>query len=88
MSQRHTDSGYGIIKLASVIALPIEEIMFVGDARFTGCNDYSVYTVGMENLRVRGVADTKCNIRALPMFAKSASVSEPIVSGVQSHETR
>jgi hypothetical protein len=65
-----TDNGYGIIKLASAIALPIEEMMFVGDARVAGGNDHSMHAVGMENSRDHNVAETKCMTRALLMFAR------------------
>lgn len=53
------DKAYGLKRLAGVIAVPTEDMLFLGDAVFPGGNDYAVLEAGIDTIAVRDVEETK-----------------------------
>jgi phosphomannomutase len=53
------DKAYGIRKLAEVLAVAIQEMIFIGDALFPGGNDYPVVETGVVCIPVRDPKETK-----------------------------
>ncbi|AKM83976.1 TPA: HAD family hydrolase [Candidatus Campbellbacteria bacterium] len=53
------DKAYGINKIASLLSIPKEKIIFFGDAIFEGGNDYSATTTGVAIQKVSGPEETK-----------------------------
>jgi hypothetical protein len=59
------DKAYGIRKLRDVLKVPIEQMLFIGDALFPGGNDYPAFQAGAESIAVRDPEDTKRVILAI-----------------------
>lgn len=59
------DKAYGIRKLRDVLTIPIEQMLFVGDAIFPGGNDYPAFQAGAESIEVRDPHETKRVIEAV-----------------------
>ena len=59
------DKAYGIRKLRDVLGVPIEEMIFVGDAVFPGGNDYPTKEAGVVSIQVGGPNETKRVIEAI-----------------------
>jgi phosphomannomutase len=59
------DKGYGIRKLRDVLGIPIEEMIFIGDALFPGGNDYPAKEAGVDSIRVRDPNETQRVIEAI-----------------------
>lgn len=59
------DKGYGIRKLRDVLKIPIEEMLFIGDAIFPGGNDYPAKEAGAESIEVRDPEETKGVVQAI-----------------------
>jgi phosphomannomutase len=59
------DKGYGIRKLRDVLGIPIEQMLFIGDAIFPGGNDYAALQAGAESIEVRDPEETKHIIEAI-----------------------
>ncbi|MBV8153121.1 MAG: HAD-IIB family hydrolase [Candidatus Eremiobacteraeota bacterium] len=59
------DKGYGIRKLRDVLGIPIEKMLFIGDAIFPGGNDYAAMQAGAESIKVRDPDETKRVIEAI-----------------------
>jgi phosphomannomutase len=59
------DKGYGIHKLQAVLGIPIEKMLFVGDAIFPGGNDYAAKEAGVDTIQVRDPDETKRVIEAI-----------------------
>jgi phosphomannomutase len=59
------DKGYGIRKLRDVLDIPIERMLFIGDALFPGGNDYPALQAGAESIEVRDPEETKHIIEAV-----------------------
>ncbi len=53
------DKAYGIYKLRDVLEIPIERMLYVGDALFPGGNDYPARSTGADCISVRDPEDTK-----------------------------
>jgi phosphomannomutase len=53
------DKAYGIRKLAEILAVAIQEMIFIGDALFPGGNDYPAKGTGVVCIRVRDPDETK-----------------------------
>ena len=53
------DKAYGIRKLRDVLKIPIEHMLFVGDALFPGGNDYPARETGVDCVQVRDPEETK-----------------------------
>ncbi|MGH8611932.1 MAG: HAD-IIB family hydrolase [Gammaproteobacteria bacterium] len=59
------DKAYGIRKLREILALAMDEIIFIGDALFPGGNDYPVKQAGVVSIQVRDPDETKRVIEAI-----------------------
>jgi HAD superfamily hydrolase (TIGR01484 family) len=52
------DKAYGIGKLNEVLGIPIDDMLFVGDALFEGGNDYPARRSGADCIQVAGPSET------------------------------
>jgi phosphomannomutase len=59
------DKAYGIRKLQDILAIAIQDMIFVGDALFPGGNDYPAQQAGVLSIRVRDPNETKRVIEAI-----------------------
>lgn len=59
------DKAYGIRKLRDILGIPIDEMIFVGDALFPGGNDYPAEQAGADSIRVRDPHETGRVIEAI-----------------------
>jgi hypothetical protein len=59
------DKAYGIRKLRDVLGVPLEEMLFVGDALFVGGNDRPAKDAGVTCVQVRDPEETKRVIETL-----------------------
>lgn len=59
------DKAYGIRKLRDVLDVPIDQMIFVGDAIFPGGNDYPAKEAGTLAIRVRDPDESKRVIEAV-----------------------
>ncbi|KAF2664842.1 HAD-like protein [Microthyrium microscopicum] len=53
ITQKGVDKGYGLKKLRDASGIPLEQMMFIGDAIFPGGNDYPAKEIGLETVRVK-----------------------------------
>ncbi|MFY0255694.1 HAD-IIB family hydrolase [Chitinophaga sp. 30R24] len=53
------DKAYGIRKLRDILVIPLEEMLFAGDAIFPGGNDYPAKETGVDCVKVRDPEETK-----------------------------
>jgi len=53
------DKAYGIGKLRDILAISLEEMIYIGDALFPGGNDYPAEEAGVVCIAVRGPQETK-----------------------------
>ena len=60
--------GDGICKLRDVLNIPIERMLFIGDALFPGGNDYPAEETGAESIRVRDPLESTSIIQAIVAF--------------------
>ncbi|MGN6376938.1 MAG: HAD-IIB family hydrolase [Sphingomonas sp.] len=56
------DKAYGLNRLADASGIPLQEMLFVGDAIFPGGNDYPAVTLGLEVIGVRDPRETQAVI--------------------------
>jgi phosphomannomutase len=59
------DKAYGVRKLRDILGISLKEMIFIGDALFTGGNDYPAEQAGVFSIPVRGPEDTKRVIEAI-----------------------
>ena len=59
------DKAYGIRKLRDTLGIPIDDMIFVGDAIFPGGNDYPAKQAGVVSIEVRDPDETKRVIEAI-----------------------
>lgn len=59
ITRRGVNKAYGIRRLEEVLHLPLESILFVGDALFHGGNDYPAKATGVDCVQVSGPEETK-----------------------------
>jgi len=64
------DKAYGIRKLRDVLRIPIDQMLFIGDAVFPGGNDYPALQAGAETIQVRDPNETKHVIEAIVAVAR------------------
>ncbi len=65
VTQQGIDKAYGIRKLRDILPMPIEEMIFVGDALFPGGNDYPAKEAGALSIEVKDPHETKRVIEAI-----------------------
>lgn len=63
ITKRGVNKGYGIRKLEDYLKIPIDRMLFVGDALFQGGNDYPAKATGIDCIQVKGPEETKELIR-------------------------
>jgi phosphomannomutase len=59
------DKAYGIRKLSEILAIELDQMLFVGDALFSGGNDSPVRDAGVESIATRDPTETKRLIEAM-----------------------
>lgn len=59
------DKAYGIRKLRDILGIPIEHMLYVGDALFPGGNDEPARSTGADCIQVAGPHETKRVIEAV-----------------------
>jgi phosphomannomutase len=64
------DKAYGIHKLRDILHIPIEQMLYVGDAIFPGGNDYAALQAGVACIAVRDPEDSKRVIETVIACAK------------------
>ena len=65
ITQKGVDKGYGLKRLRDASGIPLEQMMFIGDAIFPGGNDYPAKELGLETVRVRDPDGTLAAIAAI-----------------------
>lgn len=65
ITRKGIDKEYGIRQIQKHLGVPIEDMLFVGDAFFPGGNDEAVLQTGVLYFEVKGVESTKELIRHL-----------------------
>jgi HAD superfamily hydrolase (TIGR01484 family) len=65
ITQKGVDKGYGLRRLSKESGIPLEQIMFIGDAIFPGGNDYPAFELGLETVRVRDPEGTLAAIAGI-----------------------
>ncbi len=65
VTRKGIDKAYGIKQIEKHLGIPKEQMLFIGDALFTGGNDYPVKETGVECIEVSGVEDCKRVIKEL-----------------------
>ena len=58
ITREGVDKAYGLKKLRDESGIPLDAMMFVGDAIFPGGNDYPAKELGLDTVRVRDAGDT------------------------------
>jgi phosphomannomutase len=64
------DKAYGMHKLRDVLHIPLEQMLYIGDAIFPGGNDYAVLQAGIDCVAVRDPEDTKRVIETIIALEK------------------
>jgi phosphomannomutase len=59
------DKAYGIRKLRDILGIPVQDMIYVGDALFQGGNDYPAEQAGVISIPVRGPNETKRVVEAM-----------------------
>ena len=59
------DKAYGLKKLRDISKIPLEEMLFIGDAIFPGGNDYPAKELGLETVRVKDPSGTLAAIAGI-----------------------
>lgn len=65
ITQKGADKAYGIGKLKKKFKLKTSEILFIGDALFSGGNDYPARKTGVDCIQIRDPQETKTIIEVI-----------------------
>ncbi|WP_294284688.1 HAD-IIB family hydrolase [uncultured Sphingomonas sp.] len=65
ITQEGVDKAYGLKKLCDESGIPLDAMMFIGDAIFPGGNDYPAKELGLDTVRVRDPEETISVITAI-----------------------
>jgi phosphomannomutase len=65
VTKHGVDKAYGIGKLRDILHIPIDQMIFIGDAVFPGGNDYPAKQAGALTIEVRDPHETKRVIEAI-----------------------
>jgi hypothetical protein len=65
ITREGVDKAYGLKKLRDASGIPLDAMMFIGDAIFPGGNDYPAKELGLDTVRVRDPQDTLSVISAI-----------------------
>ena len=71
------DKAYGIRKLRDILAIAIDEMIFIGDALFPGGNDYPAEQAGVVSIRVRDPHESKRVIEAIVACLGDVKSAQP-----------
>jgi len=72
ITQPGVDKGYGMRRLSEQTGVPLNEMMFVGDALYPGGNDVPARDAGVPTVGVKTIDDTRMLIAAIVTFAGQA----------------
>ncbi|MBU1046470.1 HAD-IIB family hydrolase [Patescibacteria group bacterium] len=65
VNRKGIDKAYGIRQIEKTLNIPVEKMIFIGDALFEGGNDHAVKRTGIENISVDNPEETKEIIREI-----------------------
>jgi phosphomannomutase len=65
ITREGVDKAYGLKKLRDASGIPLDAMMFIGDAIFPGGNDYPAKELGLDTVRVRDPRETLAVIEAI-----------------------
>ena len=65
VTKQGIDKAYGIRKLRDILEIPIDQMIFIGDAVFPGGNDYPAKEAGALSIEVKDPRETKRVIEAI-----------------------
>lgn len=65
ITREGVDKGYGLKKLSAASGIPLEQMMFIGDAIFPGGNDYPAKEIGLETVCVKNPDGTLAAIAGI-----------------------
>ncbi|KAK3984002.1 HAD-like protein [Cladorrhinum sp. PSN332] len=65
ITQKGVDKGYGLKRLRDQSGIPLEEMMFIGDAIFPGGNDYPAHEIGLKTVKVKNPDGTLAAIAGI-----------------------
>lgn len=65
ITQEGVDKAYGLKKLRDESGIPLDAMMFIGDAIFPGGNDYPAKELGLDTVRVRDPEETISVVTAI-----------------------
>ena len=58
VTQKGIDKGYGVRQIEKTLRIPIERMVFIGDALYRGGNDAAAKKSGIQTMATKGPADT------------------------------
>ncbi len=67
VTKKGIDKEYGIHQIMKCLKIPLNKMLFIGDAIFPGGNDYAIVKTGIDYLPVKGPEQTKKIIRKVLM---------------------
>lgn len=65
ITKKGVDKGYGLKRLRDASGIPLEQMMFIGDAIFPGGNDYPAKELGLRTVQVENPDGTLAAIAAI-----------------------
>jgi hypothetical protein len=65
ITREGVDKAYGLKRLRDESGIPLDAMMFIGDAIFPGGNDYPAHELGLDTVRVRDPKETLAVISAI-----------------------
>lgn len=65
VTKKGIDKAYGLRQIEKQLHVKIKDMVFIGDAIFSGGNDYAVVKTGVDYIPVKGPEDTKKIIRTI-----------------------
>ena len=63
VTMKGIDKGYGVLQMSERLGVPIEAMVFTGDALYPGGNDEPVKRTGIDTVAVSGPEETKALLR-------------------------
>jgi phosphomannomutase len=58
VTRKGVDKAYGLRRLSEESGIALAQMLFLGDAIYLGGNDYPAFTLGLDTVKVRDVAET------------------------------
>ena len=65
VTRKGIDKGYGIRQIQRHLHVPIQDMLFIGDAIYPGGNDYAVTKTSIDYMKVCGPEETKRLIKKI-----------------------